>query len=129
MDAELTAHGIVLIRRLVIVCDDRVDGAERHFIFFKIGDGVMLDRVRELVAEKAERLTPRGGEVILRVAVCSCSRKKSEICVLVSGKSTLSSMFKMVSLYMVNGSAMEFLISIIFALPEIASCELSVDGV
>ena len=38
-------------------------------------------------------------------------------------------MFKMVSLYMVNGSAMEFLISIIFALPEIASCELSVDGV
>ena len=29
----------------------------------------MLDRVRELVAEKAERLTPRSGDIILGVAV------------------------------------------------------------
>ena len=83
VDAELTAHGIVLIRRLVIVCDDRVDGAERHFIFFKIGDGVMLDRVRELVAEKAERLTPRGGDVILRVAVCGFRADQTGVCEIV----------------------------------------------
>ncbi len=52
-------------------------------LFFKIGDGVMLDRVRELVAEKAERLTPRGGDVILRVAVCGFRADQTGVCEIV----------------------------------------------
>lgn len=43
----------------------------------------MLDRVRELVAEKAERLTPRGGDVILRVAVCGFRADQTGVCEIV----------------------------------------------
>ena len=77
----------------------------------------MLNGVRELVAEKAERLTPRSGDIILGVAVRGFCMDQIGID---------QSMFKMVSLYMVNGSAMCFLVSIIFALPEIALYKLPV---
>lgn len=102
---------------------------EAEVCFFQKSHRVVFNRVRNLVFEKFQRLFSGGSDGVLGVAVrgfCMDQigidqitddlldteiigvvlfEKKFEICVLVNGKSTLSNMFKIVNLYMVNGSA------------------------
>lgn len=118
----------------------------------------MFNRIGNLVFKKFQRLFSGSSDGVLGVTVrgfCTDQigvdqitddlldteiisvvlfEKKFEICVLVKGKSTLSNMFKIVNLYMVNGSAIYIhlflfadcrfpaklsLICIIFSLPGV----------
>ena len=65
----LAADSVVLIRRFVIVRKDGVGRSKFHFIFLKVGDCVVLDGVRDFIAEKSECLLSGGSDVILRVTV------------------------------------------------------------
>ena len=129
MFAVLTAHGVVLIWRFIIVCQNGIVISKLKLVFFQKSHRVVFNRIGNLVFEKFQRLFSGSSDGVLGVTVrgfCMDQigidqitddlldteiigvvlfEKKFEICVLVNGKSTLSNMFKIVNLYMVNGSA------------------------
>ena len=147
MFAVLTAHGVILIWRFIIIRQNGIVVSKLKFVFFQKSHRVVFNRIGNLVFEKFQRLFSGSSDGVLGVTVrgfCTDQIGVDQIAddlldteiisVVVKGKSTLSNMFKIVNLYMVNGSAIYIhlflfadcrfpaklcLICIIFSLPGV----------
>ena len=69
MFAVLTAHGVVLIWRFIIVCQNGIVISKLKLVFFQKSHRVVFNRVRNLVFEKFQRLFSGGSDGVLGVAV------------------------------------------------------------
>ena len=143
MFAVLTAHGVVLIWRFIIVCQNGIVISKLKLVFFQKSHRVVFDRIGNLVFEKFQRLFSGGSDGVLGVTVrgfCTDQIGVDQIADDLLDTEIISvvlfekKVFKIVNLYMVNGSAIYIhlflfadcrfpaklcLICIIFSLPGV----------
>ena len=69
MFAVLTAHGVVLIWRFIIVCQNGIVISKLKLVFFQKSHRVVFDRIGNLVFEKFQRLFSGSSDGVLGVTV------------------------------------------------------------
>ena len=79
MFAVLTAHGVVLIWRFIIVCQNGIVISKLKLVFFQKSHRVVFDRIGNLVFEKFQRLFSGSSDGVLGVTCLLYTSNKSSV--------------------------------------------------
>ena len=69
MFSVLAAHGVVLIWRFIIICQNGIVISKLKLVFFQKSHRVVFDRIGNLVFEKLQRLFSGSSDGVLGVTV------------------------------------------------------------